>query len=48
MSRKLVIPAPKPRNLIVPILRNCKGGAHGKTRKALRRSDKVSLLREAI
>lgn len=38
--------APKPRNLTVLTLRNCRGGTHGKSRKAQRRSEKISLRRE--
>lgn len=38
---------PKPRNLTVLDLRRCKCSVHGKTGKALRTQEKVSLRKEA-
>lgn len=45
MSRKLVVPASKPRNSAARTLRNCRAAVHGKTFKAQRREDRVSLQR---
>lgn len=36
----------KPRNTTMEILVNCKGGAHGKTKKAERKKDKQNLKKE--
>lgn len=47
MKKTLVVPASKPRNVAAVALVLHKGGAHGKTRKAERRHEKVSLQREA-
>ena len=39
-------PKLKPRDLNVPAMRQRKSGAHGKTKKAIRRADKIALMRQ--